>query len=307
MVIGALGCSDDRVLLPGAASSTGESSSGSTTTSGSSSTSSTSTGLADDTTGTTGLASTGEPAVIFVPELDAGHDDFECDPFTQDCPPGQKCLPWGNDGGSWNATRCSPVADDPAAVGEPCHVEGSYYSGIDDCELGAMCWDVDPETNEGVCFAQCVGSLDDVEVLICEDPDHQCVLWSTTWEAGLALCHPVCDPLLQDCPADQACYPQEHSGGWDWFCGNDASGDAGAYGDLCEYVNVCAPGLVCQEGTVPGCEGVWGCCTEVCDLSDPLGDAQCSGAAEGQQCLPWYEDDDTPPGYEDVGVCTLPT
>ncbi len=32
--------------------------------------------------------------------------------------------------------------DDPAQVGEPCFVVDSIVSGIDNCDLGAYCWDV---------------------------------------------------------------------------------------------------------------------------------------------------------------------
>jgi hypothetical protein len=84
----------------------------------------------------------------------------------------------------------------------------------------------------------------------------------------------------------------------------------GAYGDPCEFINVCDPGLICLDAaTVPPgqpCEGAAGCCTEICDLSDPAGDMQCAGAAEGQTCQPWYEEDSAPIGFEDVGVCALP-
>jgi hypothetical protein len=77
----------------------------------------------------------------------------------------------------------------------------------------------------------------------------------------------------------------------------------GAYGDSCEYLNVCDPGLWCADATVvPGCAGSIGCCSEFCELSNP--DATCMGA--GQECTAYYEEGQAPPGYEDVGVCILP-
>lgn len=86
-------------------------------------------GAGEDGAGTGGL---------FLSEPDGGGTGFECDVFAQDCPPGEKCVPWANDGGGvWNATRCSPVDDDPAAPGEPCTVEGGPTSGIDDCDAQA--------------------------------------------------------------------------------------------------------------------------------------------------------------------------
>ena len=81
------------------------------------------------------------------------------------------------------------------------------------------------------------------------------------------------------------------------------SGDAGAYGDPCEFLNVCDSGLLCvSSSNVPGC-GSPGCCTEFCDVNVPAGD-QCSGAPE-QQCLEFYEDTVAPPGLEDVGLCGI--
>jgi hypothetical protein len=224
----------------------------------------------------------------------------ECDLWLQDCPRGEKCMPWANDGGTWNATRCSPIAEDPDAPGEPCTVEGNGVSGIDSCELGSMCWDVDPKTLEGVCVAFCVGSPENP---VCEDANATCAL---SGDGVLILCLPNCDPLQQDCSEGQACYPIQDY----WSCAPDASGDAGGYGEVCEFINVCNPGYVCMEASAvpPGepCEGAIGCCTAICNLDDPLGDAQCEGAADGQTCQPWYEDGTAPPGYELVGVCALP-
>jgi len=296
-----VGCSGSRVVVPGAESSSGEPST--STSSGSSSTtlaSSSSTGLADDTTGT---ASTSEPEVIFLPEVDLGSGSLECDLFAQDCPPGEKCMPWAPNGGdAWHGWGCKPIADDPVGIDEVCHVQGGSATGIDDCELGAMCWDVDPKTNQGTCIPLCVNTPDDP---LCDDPQRRCqpgsdnILW---------LCQPICDPVAQDCPAGQGCY---YTISVDlWQCTLDASGPAGAHGDACTYVNVCDPGLVCLEDfpVPPGlpCEGEIGCCTEVCDLDDPLGDMQCTGADLGQICQPLYEEGMVPPDYEHVGVCVLP-
>jgi hypothetical protein len=239
-------------------------------------------------------------SLVFIDEGDHGIGD-ECDLWQQDCPRGEKCMPWANDGGSsWNATRCSPIDEDPDAPGEPCTVEGIGTSGIDSCELGAMCWDVDEETLEGHCVAFCVGSPEEP---MCEAPSTMC---TQSGDSVLILCLPTCDPLQQDCPAGDACYPVQDY----WSCAPDASGEAGGYGDACEFINVCDPGYVCLDASAvpPGepCEGATGCCTAICNLDDPLGDAQCEGAAGGQTCQPWYENGAAPPGYELVGVCALP-
>ncbi|MCX4247247.1 ribulose phosphate epimerase [Paraliomyxa miuraensis] len=270
-------------------------------------------GLANGTTGGAGQPETGEAGttgntdttgstgVMFLVPVDTESATHECDIFAQDCLPGEKCMPWANDGSnSWNATRCSPVADNPGQPGDECTVEGSGVSGIDDCVLASMCWDVDPETNVGTCVAMCAG---DEANPICEDPDTSCAIAN---EGVLVLCLPNCDPLLQACPDGQACYPIQQA----WTCAPDASGEGGVYGDPCEFINVCDPGLICLGAAAvpPGeaCEGAVGCCTEVCDLDDPAGDAQCSGQAGGQTCQPWYDPMSVPPGYEDVGACAMP-
>jgi hypothetical protein len=87
-------------------------------------------------------------------------------------------------------------------------------------------------------------------------------------------------------------------------------GRDGAYGDACDFINECDPGLVCMTtaNVPPGqpCERAAACCTELCDLSDPAGDLQCAGAMDGQACQPWYEPGMEPIGFETVGLCALP-
>jgi hypothetical protein len=253
-----------------------------------------STGAIDDSSADTRGATT----VPFLSAPDTPSHTFECDIFVQDCRPGEKCTGWADDGGSSvNATKCVPVADDPGGIGEPCHVQGSPLSGIDDCELGVYCWNVDPKTLEGICVAWCVGDESNPQ---CEDPSLECPICG---DSCLPLCVPMCSPLAQDCPEGSACYPAQDA----WDCAPDASGEQGGYGDPCEFLNVCDPGLICLDSSaVPACEGTFGCCSEACDTTDPAGDLQCAGAAEGQTCQPWYEEGAAPLGYENLGVCALP-
>ncbi|MEM7159437.1 MAG: ribulose phosphate epimerase [Myxococcota bacterium] len=229
----------------------------------------------------------------FIPVPDSG-TDFICDLFTQDCPPGEKCMPWANNGGStWNATRCSPIVDAPGSAGDPCTVEGSGTSGLDDCELGTMCWDVDPRTNTGECVALCTGN----EVNpICEDPETFC---SIPADGALVLCLPRCHPLEDDCEDTQGCYPT-HT---EWQCIPTATMGDAVYGTPCEFLNGCEQGLICLgPEAFLDCEGPIGCCGEVCDLDDP----QCTDADQGMICTPWYANEDAPPGAENLGVCALP-
>lgn len=295
------GCIDGRVLMADDGAGTSDSGASASSVSASESTTGPSSTTTTPTSSTTASADDASTSAGFLPPpADAGGEIFDCDFFSQDCPAGHKCMPWANDGGgAWNAFRCSPVADDPIPVDGTCHVEGSATSGLDDCEFGALCYGVDPETLEGTCAPMCIGS---VEEPFCADPGRYCYISG----AGTILpCIAYCRPIEQDCPTGEACYPIASH----WTCAPDASGDFGAYGDPCELINVCDPGLVCLDASVvpPGlpCEGRVGCCTEICDVSDPAGDAQCSGAAGGQQCLPWYTDAAAPVVVGDVGVCAM--
>jgi hypothetical protein len=203
-------------------------------------------------------------------------------------------MPYANDGGSsWNATKCVPIMPNPDGVGEPCTAEESGVSGIDSCEAQAMCWDVDPQTLEGVCIAFCEGTAEQPSCA----PGSSCAI---SGDGILVICLPWCDPLAQDCYGDELCLP--HKG--EFTCVHDASGDLGAYGDPCEYANSCDPGLYCALSEhVPGC-GAVGCCTPYCDTSMAN---TCPG--DGQECIPWFgglEEGEAPPGFENVGACGIP-
>ncbi|MBC8072171.1 MAG: ribulose phosphate epimerase [Deltaproteobacteria bacterium] len=240
-----------------------------------------------------GEEESGNDSIMFIAEPDGGSISNECDIWAQDCPDGEKCMPWANDGGgSWNATRCSPLDANPGQPGDSCTVEGSGVSGIDNCDIAAMCWNTDAE-NIGTCVGFCEGSEANP---VCPNPGTGC---SITNEGTLILCLPFCDPLLQDCSDTEACYPEPNG----FFCSPDASGEMGAFGDPCEFLNVCDAGLFCADaGVVPDCAGSTGCCSEYCDISDP--NPVCMGA--GQECTPFYEENQAPPGYENVGVCVIP-
>jgi hypothetical protein len=247
----------------------------------------TTTSADDDTTTTTATPDVAVP----------GGDD--CDVWAQDCPPGTKCMPFAEDGSIvWNATKCTPLDPDPAAVGETCSVDGGPTSGIDDCELGAMCWGIDQTTNTGTCVALCTGSP---AAPTCADEAAHCNVFG----GGTAnVCLTLCDPLAQDCPAGENCYAVDGS----FTCIYDAGGPYGEYRAGCDYVNVCDEGLYCAPAvSVPDCNvGTIGCCTPFCDLADPGATEGCPGAAQGQVCVPWYADGEAPLGLEDVGSCLLP-
>ncbi|WP_434418367.1 hypothetical protein [Nannocystis pusilla] len=151
------------------------------------------TGVATDATDSgVGTESTGS----FITPPDGGGGVKECDVWTQDCPPGQKCMPWADNGSSsWNATKCSPVDANPGKEGDPCTVEGSAVSGVDTCDVGLLCWYFD-ENNNGSCIDMCKGTPDAPSC----DMGQTC---DVSNDGVLILCLETCDPLVQSCPAGQ--------------------------------------------------------------------------------------------------------
>ena len=228
----------------------------------------------------------------FVPAPDLGGGrggtSFECNPRTQDCPAGQKCMPWAGDGGgAWNSTPCSPVADDPGAPGDPCIVERTATSGLDDCERGALCWYVDSESLQGTCIAMHTGGSIN---RVCPDP-LEAPLEAAT---GVFLpCVARCNPLGSECGTGERCSPVVS---WraDFVCYPDTAREPGTAGDVC---GACAPGLACIDGAdVPSCDGA-ACCAPYCDLDNP-------DCPPGTDCQPW----DPPlvvPGKENAGICRV--
>jgi hypothetical protein len=212
-----------------------------------------------------------------------------CDVWTQDCPDGSKCAPWANDGtDKWSATKCAPLDPNPDPVGAPCTIEGTASSGVDTCELGAMCWNVDPDTLEGHCVGFCGGNKTNPS---CSDPQDTCAVFNS---GTLILCLPACDPLDDACGDGFACRPKQPSS--------------------------VAPGFVClptEAGgqVIDGCEGIGGCpvghactgqnvCAAYCDLGDPLADESCNVETEGHVCTPFFPEPMVPPQYANVGVCS---
>ncbi len=231
----------------------------------------------------------------FITDPDGGGVSEECDIWAQDCDDGEKCAAWANDGGSsWNALRCVPIDPDPVGVGEACVVEASGVSGVDNCDIGSMCWDVDLETNQGTCISLCEGSP---EAPTCAPAGTGC---SIANQGVLILCLPVCNPLADECGEGQGCYPV----GEGFQCAPDASGDdQGEPGDSCEFLNACDEGSGCvTPALVPCPAGSAGCCSSFCNIA---GDA--SECLAGQECVPWFEMGQEPDVcLEDVGVCALP-
>ncbi len=244
-----------------------------------------------------GEAGETEDDCSFICDTDGPIDGGDCSLWAQDCGDGEKCMPWANDGGSaWNSSRCTPIDSVPGQPGDACTVEGSGVSGIDTCDTGSMCWNVD-DKNAGICAPLCTGSEG---APLCDDITTTCVIAN---DGFLPLCLPSCDPLSQDCQDGSGCYPSENG----FVCVPDASGpDLGGYGDACEFTNACDPSLLCAgAGAVPGCDSAR-CCTSFCDLSDAEPSANCEGVSGGQECISAFPEGMVPPGSEDVGFCAIP-
>lgn len=208
---------------------------------------------------------------------------FDCDVWAQDCPRGQKCMPWGNDGGNaWNASRCSPIAPSPGQIGDACTAEVPGLSGIDTCDVGLVCLYLAPESGTGTCIANCSGSVD---APYCEDPDALCEI---AFGGVIISCLHACDPLLQDCPEGGACYP----GDLGFVCG-DTLDPVIAVGDPCNYEWDCAAGSFCAAADLlPLCNGD-ACCTAYCDTTMP------ESCPPEQTCAPIHDG-------ATAGYCTEP-
>lgn len=253
-----------------------------------------------------------EGGVEFVPMMDAicgppapgavAERCWGCDPMSlHDCPDGEKCAAYATVGSAWDANKCVPIQGD-GQPGDDCEAYGANagVSGEDSCGNGSMCWDIDPDTQTGYCIAFCQGSFEDPE---CPD-GAVCAVYN---DGVLPLCTSMCDPLLggSDCPSnDNACVPNPSGGGFVCILGGEGWG---VYGTECLYVNSCNAGLYCAPPeAVPGCQGAQGCCSEFCDLDDPMASEQCSGYEGGQACIPWFEMGEAPAGFAHVGACAIP-
>lgn len=218
------------------------------------------------------------------PEPDWGGPAL-CDPFAQDCPQGEKCVPFSSDGDKvWDTNKCVPILGD-GEPGDPC-TYGGVFQATDDCDGSGMCWNVIEVDGQqvGICTPFCTGSLADPQ---CSN-DAECLIAN---DNSITLCVETCDPLEQDCPAGQACH-------WlgDMFgCLVDASDPVA---QSCDAVAQCPPGSACVQGPlVPDCESS-ACCAQYCSLADPT----CTDPQT--ECAPFF--DDPPLGAEDVGVCVAP-
>lgn len=235
-------------------------------------------GTTQATTGGTGPL----PPPGYLNQPDVGSQ--ECSTWSENCPAGEKCMPVWVPPESW---ACRPVVPDPAAVGESCSMTmRPLGTGYDTCEKHSLCWNIDSDSGEGTCLAMCVGTE---STPACLEPDTVCVGSASGY---LNLCHPSCDPLLQNCSAGDACYPIDAG----FICAPDASGKAGGLGESCASVNGCDAGLWCApSGDFCG-KDAFSCCTPFCDLTAP-------DCPDPLVCEASFEVGEEPPGQENIGLC----
>lgn len=272
------------------------------TNSGSSTADTTTTGTST-TTGTTAAPTTSTSGTtVDTPPTTSGATTGgvggQCNLFLQDCPQDQKCTAWNEDGGIFpNGTRCVPVDPNPVGPGDDCVVPGQFGDGIDNCDKGSLCLDLENQ-GKATCVAYCTGSMDDP---MCPKPTDRC---SFLFEPTVPVCFTGCDPLIQNCPSGETCVPNEAALGAPYFvCMPRVYPDIpGKYGDSCYALSGCDPGNLCIFAeNLPMCKTVY-CCSVWCDLTavEP-----CNQFDPTLSCVPWFEPGGATPGYENVGICGI--
>jgi hypothetical protein len=119
-----------------------------------------------------------------------------CNAWDQDCAEGEKCVPHGPPGTRYAGTRCVDVASSPDAPGEAC--QPVAWPDADTCEVGSVCTNIDPRSEEGTCTAQCSGSENDP---VCDGGD----VCHVDNGGSVSLCFTPCDPLASTCAAGLEC------------------------------------------------------------------------------------------------------
>lgn len=203
----------------------------------------------------------------------------ECNPFVNDCNPGLKCWPYNPLGPE---TRCVPISSRRLGLDETCvreEVDGEYR---DDCDYGLYC-QVGTDPPNGKCAELCGCGPDDRTC----PADYTCVSSPFASQINLHRCRRACDPLGEDCPPDESCYPVASVGEIRGFAcfppGQEADGAP------CPDGYGCGDDLICNDGV----------CSAPChlDMTD-----SCPG---DQTCMPFVpgEGNATPLCLSHVGTC----
>ena len=214
-----------------------------------------------------------------------------CDPWYQDCPEGEKCVPYASSGGTWDANKCVPILGD-GQVGEPCVYDGRVEA-TDTCGEGSVCRHANEVDGEqlGECMAFCKGDPSNPKC----DEGSVCVI---SHVGSSNLCAQACDPLAQDCPEGLHCYANWAFASFACWAPQDPTPAPGA---ACSpgLINDCPAGSACMDAMrLPACEAD-DCCTAYCSLAEP----DCP--EPGAECVPLVAED-PPAELEDLGFCGLP-
>jgi hypothetical protein len=214
------------------------------------------------------------------PGLDLG-GALECDPWFQDCPDGEKCVPYASTGGNFDANKCVPILGD-GQPGEACTYAG-VGEATDDCDATSVCSNVELIDGElvGTCTAFCTGTPDQPE---CSDGS-SCLIAN---DGSFTVCLHSCDALEQDCEDGFGCV----WGGDDFVClpAPDEQPEQACTAGECPAGSVCV-----LSSLAPTCDDS-ACCTAFCSLSEP------SCVAPASECVPFF-DGPPPAGHEDIGIC----
>ena len=211
----------------------------------------------------------------------------QCDPFQQDCPQGEKCVPYPSSGFNWDATKCVPVLGE-GAPGDACVLDG-IVEATDNCDASSFCWNLMGEEAPflGECKAFCLGTPDAPN---CAEGT-TCMI---TNEGSITLCLDACDPLLQDCDPSLQCI---------WFGGDfgclTSNQDLPA-GEPCNFLNDCEPGSLCAIAELSPMCGDDSCCVALCDTEQP------DTCAAELECASLFSEGQAPMGKELLGLCVPP-
>lgn len=222
-----------------------------------------------------------------------------CSLLEQDCPEGEKCVAWNENGGIFpDGVKCVPQPPGADEIGDECLTMGGFGSGEDTCVAGALCLDLDDD-GMATCVAYCSGTSP--EDAFCQQPNHTCV---ELFEPVVPLCFEKCNPLLQDCPDGEGCFmdaPMLGSAGFVCMPLIDNL-EGGEFLSGCVAMSNCAPGNSCVFAeNVPNCPWQY-CCTPWCNLDTP---EDCLMWDETLSCIEWFAEGQAPPGFEKVGICGI--
>ena len=192
-----------------------------------------------------------------------------------------------------------PVVDSAKKAGEECEADYSnFQSGIDDCDAGSFCWNIQSGNGKGTCMPLCQGTPDAPE---CPDGT-RCMRHPSFGE--VAVCMEMCDPLLEpkdgeytctgsdaECPP-ALCFPIAATGGL--FYGY-VFPDAPGPGEQCNALG-CKAGALCLPASETEACGGSSCCATFCDLLSP-------GCEGGTVCKSVFQPGAALENVEHVGAC----